>query len=1825
MDGFAIVGMACRFPEASNLKAFETLCWHKIDAITEVPKERWDIDAIFDTNLSAPGKTYSRWGGFLKDLEQFDARFFGISPREAAHVDPRQRLILETSWEALEDAGIPPLSLAGSKTGVFVSTLADDYGQFIFSDTHRVESYSGTGTAHSIIANRLSYFYDFHGPSLTLDTACSGSLVALHLATQSLQRQETNLVLVGGVNVILTPNSTIFFSRAGALSKTGRCKAFSADADGFVRSEGAGIIVIKRLDDAIRSGDRIYAVIRGSAVNQDGKTSGIMAPNVEAQKQVLYAAYQNAQINPAEVQYIETHGTGTPLGDAVEITALGAVLQEGRTADSHCLIGSIKTLIGHTEAAAGIASVIKTALAIFKRSIPGNLHYQGSRANSAFENLPLSVVEDASDWPCPESLLIAGVSGFGFGGTNAHVILTAAPESIGPAVEALSLPVPFYLSAQSPEALRQLGQRYLELIVQDHIAIEELARASCCLRSHLKYRLAMILQDRDQAVALLKQFVDVGHEPNLMIGSKLPQAKKLAFVFSGQGTHWLGMGKSLFSHPVFSKTMHLCDQYIREEADFSLLEEMRRPEESSRLHFSSIAQLAIFSIQASLTMLLRSLNVIPDVVVGQSLGEVAAAYAAGIFSLKDACSIVYHRGRLMQQMQGRGKTAQINLSYNEVLELIKPWGSQLCVAGCSSPSATIIAGEPGAIGCVIEKMENQEIFARTLQEIDIAFHSAQMDELQQPLIDALHQIEPQRASIPFFSSVDVRLVNGKDVDAAYWAKNLRQPFYMDQAIQALLQEDVTDFIEISPHAVLSNAIREVAKKNNQACFIASTLKRHMDSLRNVLETCGQLYVNGYVPEWFTVDKKLLNTLPLYPWERNRYWLQTATASSLKVSHDHPWLGEYIPLPSRSLHIWETDITSGDPTFLADHQVFNKKIFPGAGYIEIAVAGAMKLGYQRRLTLKNINFLKVLILSSDEASRIQVVFSEDSSHRINFDIHTRKVLDALVDSASIITHTTGEITANISDGTMSEYREVNILQTQCTVAVTSESFYQKLAQQGLQYGESFQLLKAIYLGEQEAFARIECVQGIEADWKKYQLHPLIMDALFQLSAAVIQPHNTQARFIPLGMKALHIYHPLESRVYGHARLKQYSPNQDRAYVDLELMNTDGLLIAKVEELELGTIDETALQQPSKISSAQWIYQLQWRPESFSTHSVEKTTIVHSWVIFGRGDGLADTCCHVLQEQGYQVVQVVEGEGFNEIKAGELYAVNPIDKQDYQHLFATLKIQEPYGIISLWALDSNHNEIIVNTQACVSRTVSLIQAMGEQVFQLKLYIVTRGANAIDSIINEYGLGQAAIWGLGRVALHEEYPSFCGGLIDLDPASCDRVHEAQQIYYEWLAVDGPDQVAYRKGLQYKLQLERMASPVQAPFTASNDRAYLISGGFGDLGKTVALYLAAHGARHLVLMSRRVLPMRQEGQHIQNDHPDYADLQFVTRLEQYGCRVEIATLDVSDLNALERYARYRKDQALLPIDTIFHTVGLMHDTRLAAATPDDIQRVFAGKVCGALHLWQTFSTPDLQSMVLFSSLAAILPPIGQGIYAASNAFLDMFAYYLRARGVKALSINWGPMETAIMEQSKMREFYRQRGTEVMNTSTCIAVLFNLMQQDLSHVIIADINWSLFDKFKVHKPEMVKKLISSTSLVENKPQSLQQFLDELLASNEEEKNRLLTEKIQSILQLTLGIEPHQIDLCQPLMSYGLDSMMALEFRNRIELATKIMISPLDILKGLTLNELVIQGIEQLKQLPTSPEPLSEEIAALLEALDEIEGMTQQEVEMALEVDEVYD
>ncbi|MBT2230341.1 type I polyketide synthase [Nonomuraea sp. NEAU-A123] len=1078
-EPIAIIGMACRYP--GGVAAPEDL-WEVVssgvDAIGEFPADRgWDVDALYDPAPDAFGKSYTRHGGFLYDAGDFDAPFFGMSPRGALATDPQHRLFLEVSWEAFERAGLDPGALRGSRTGVYAGTMYEYYAdRYLGAIPESVEGTLLTSSTPSVLSGRVSYTFGLEGPAVTLDTACSSSLVTVHLAVQALRRGECSLALAGGVTVMAAPDPFVEFSRQQALSPDGRCKAFSAAADGAAWAEGAGVILLERLSDAERNGRRILAVVRGSAVNQDGASNGLTAPSGQAQREVYRQALADARLEPRDVDAVEAHGTGTRLGDPIEAESIIAAYGQDRPADRPLRLGSVKSNIGHTQAAAGVAGVIKMVKALEHRTLPATLHVDEPTPHADWSAGAVELLTEAVAWPVSDRPMRAAVSGFGISGTNAHVILEQAPEVV-PEPVAVDGPLVWVLSAKTEMSLHAQAGRlgtYAATAADEDLAV---AGAVLARRARFAHRAVVVAADRDELVAGLSALALGESHAAVTSGTALPDARPV-FVFPGQGSQWAGMAVDLLdSSEVFREWMTRCDEALMPYTGWSVVAALRAGE----LEGSDVVQPVLFAVMVSLAELWQSLGVEPAAVVGHSQGEIAAAFVAGALTLDDAAKVVVLRSKALVRLGGTGGMLAVALPAEEVR--LEPWADRLWVAVHSGPAGTVVAGDVDALD------EAAAAWGETVRvrriAVDYASHTPHMAALRDELLAALAGLAPQATDVAFCSSMAGTFVEPTGLDADYWYDNLRNPVLFRESIGAFASFGTPLFVEVSPHPVLGGDIEDSCDEAGITAGVCGSLRRGAGDRRRFLVALAQAYVLGAEVEWRAaladVPYRQVD-LPTYAFDRRTYWLKSTERRANVGGSRHPLLTAVVPVADEGF-LLTGRLSTAELPWLADHSVSGGVLLPGAAFVELALEGAAVAGCD---LLEELTLEAPLVLPGAGEVGLQITVSPpDTAGR-----RALTVFSAGPDS-EWVRHASGTLVEAAESG--GECGWAAAWPPADASPVNVEGGYERLADSGYEYGPAFQGVRAVWRRDEELFAEVVAPDGLELDG--YGMHPAVLDAAF----------------------------------------------------------------------------------------------------------------------------------------------------------------------------------------------------------------------------------------------------------------------------------------------------------------------------------------------------------------------------------------------------------------------------------------------------------------------------------------------------------------------------------------------------------------------------------------------------------------------------------------------------------------------------------------------------------------------------------------------------------
>ncbi len=1190
-EPIAIIGLGCRVPGGGDDAAsFWRLMIEGIDAITPVPADRWDHEALYDPDPAALGRIATRSGGFLREVGQFDPGFFGIAPREAEGMDPQQRLLLEVGWEALEHAGQAPDRLEGSATGVFVGACASDYAysQLKSEDPGLLDAHFASGIAHSVFSGRLSFLLGLRGPSITIDTACSSSLVAIHLACQALRNAECRMALAGGVNLILTPDLFVALSQSRMLAPDGRCKTFAAAADGFGRGEGCGVVVLKRLGDAEADGDRILAVVSGSAVNQDGPSSSLTAPNGPAQEEVIRAALAFADIAPGQVGFIEAHGTGTQLGDPLEVQALGSVFAEDRPDDRPLLIGSVKTNIGHLEAAAGVTGLIKLVLALQHRTIPPHLHFDDPSPHIAWDELPMRVPVRSVPWEPIGGRRIGGVSSFGFSGTNAHVVLEEAPPRAADA----ALPARTCLlaiSARDGTALGELAGRYSTFLAgAPDITLADLCHTANMGRAHFRHRATIVARTIDEARRELTALAQ-GDGRQVEVTRRDPL--RIAFLFTGQGSQYPGMAKGLYDvSRVFRAALDRCADLLAPHLDRPLLELLFPADpQASLLDETVYTQPALFSVEYALAELWRSWGVEPNILIGHSVGEYVAACLAGVFTLEDGVALIALRGRLMQSLPAGGAMAAIFAPYETVAAAIAPHASRVSIASANGPTQTVISGSAETVAQICATFGQGGIHHKLLP-VSHAFHSP----LVEPVLDRFEAaVGAVRLSPP-----RLRLVSnltGLPADAAeitkplYWRRHMREAVRFGDGARALEAARIDCCIEIGPTPALL-PIAAAAFETAPPTMIPS-LRRNRPDWEQMLDGLSALYLAGHRVDWRGLSDhgphKIVD-LPGYPFQRQRYWFRAKPRTAVRaVSSGHPLLGHAVRSPARQKS-YQSVLSADAPSFIRQHRVADRIILPATAYLEMLGASAHAEFQTGTVVAENVTIGEAMLFDEDGACRLvhtSIEPSDGASIAVSISSAAeRDEADAWVE------HATARLRRGVEPG--SQRVALDQIRAECPTPVPVDEFYRQLGAKGLDFGDGFRTVDALWRGAGQALGHVTLSPDLAAEAGEYGFHPVLLDGCLQIVAAALTDEEEDALYLPIGIGSVTWHRQAANACWSHVVMPAAAGDMRRAH--LSIFDADGLPIADLSDVLFRRITGDALERLDERWLDDLLYEIAWRP-------------------------------------------------------------------------------------------------------------------------------------------------------------------------------------------------------------------------------------------------------------------------------------------------------------------------------------------------------------------------------------------------------------------------------------------------------------------------------------------------------------------------------------------------------------------------------------------------------------------------------------------------------
>ncbi|HYO51974.1 SDR family NAD(P)-dependent oxidoreductase [Archangium sp.] len=1464
-EPIAVIGMGCRLPGGVvDGPSYWQLLRNGVDAVRDVPPSRWDTPV----HEAAPSEAVERLrgfrGGFLDEVSRFDADFFGISPREVATMDPQQRLLLEVMWEALENAGQASDRIAGSKTGVFVGITSSDYMSRLIKmhDPACFDMYSITGNGMCFSAGRMSYVLGLHGPSMPVDTACSSSLVAVHLACESLRTGDSSLALAGGVSLMLAPDTTVCLLTMQVLSPDGKCKTFDAAADGYVRGEGCGVLVLKRLSDAERDGDNILALIRGSAVSHDGASGGLMVPSGPAQQAVVQRAIERAGIDPALVSYVEAHGTGTPLGDPIELRALGAALGKKRPKERPFFVGSVKTNIGHLEPAAGIAGIMKVILALQHKELPPHLNFRQPNPHIEWDRIPAVVPTQCIPWPAYEGRRIAGVNSFGLSGTNAHVVLEEAPAPAAlPASPRSGRPELVVLSAKTSQALTAGASELRSFLKKEEAAsveLEDMSYTAALGRTHHDHRISIAAKSKEDLAEQLDAFLAGESRPGLLSGRRgTGMAPKVAFVMPGQGSQWQGMGARLYAEePVFREAIDRCQEAMRPHIDWSLREVLTQPEKQPHWHDIDVVQPTLFAMQVALAAVWRSLGVEPDAVVGHSMGEVAAAHIAGALGLDDAARIICGRSKLLRRISGKGAMALVDLSRERAQAELQGLEDRISIAVSNSSTSTVLSGDPTALKEVMDRVEARGIFCRWVK-VDVASHSPQVDPLREELLRMMASLQPAACRVPLYSTVSGAVIDGREFDARYWVRNLREPVLFADAVRRLMQDGHLLFIELSPHPILVPSVEAMLKEGDKAQrgIAVPSMRRDQEDWGVLLSSLGGLYTRGYGVDFRRLHptRRRWAPLPTYRWQRERHWLdlksETASRRWAAPAGAHPLLGAPFMLSAQpGVRFWQTTLSPTEPVYLADYKVGGAPRFPASACLEMALAAAHEVLGEGACELVDTSLGEVR-LPEGRPFTVQTTLGDEGAGTFSFEVSSRD--EGAGAAAGWTLHAAGRLRARRTESPGSSVQSIDVLKARCGIEIAREVHYEALSRRGAAYGPAFQGLSRLWRGPEEALGRVELPKAVEGQASAHRIHPALLEACFQLmEAATFEEGNGPAMgpAVPVALGSLRVHERPGAEFWCHVRLRARDPEHNGGCeFDVLILDDTGRVLAEL----LGLRTQRLAQVSSGHATHATFLAQQWQRDPTPRAPLpEPRATGERWLLLGSTGGLTDEVERLLRERHEQLLRV-ELAGAGRPDAPGLRFVDPTSPEAFDSVLAEVRGEGASlrGVIYLASADAPAEQSLSSEsleRALVSGcagVLHLTQALSRARLPSapRLWLVTRGAHGVHAARAPIDVSQAPLWGLGRT-LAIEHPEFRCTRLDLS-AELSRGEAAVALVQELLVGDTEDEIALCPEGRYVGRLAQRApndSPGEARVPAE--------------GRPFRLELAAEGRLGLRATLRRV-----------------------------------------------------------------------------------------------------------------------------------------------------------------------------------------------------------------------------------------------------------------------------------------------------------------------------------------------------------------------------------
>lgn len=1776
----AIIGLSCRFPGAATADEYwKNLC-DGVESVTFFSDQEL-VAAGVDPSLVANPR-YVKASPMLQDVEMFDASFFGYSPKDAALMDPQQRLFLEVSWEAFENAGYDPAGYPG-KVGV-LSTGGGVVASYLLAKLHHADFPGQTASTSHInndkdfLSTRVSFKLNLRGPSFTIQSACSSSLVAVHQACQNLRFDECDMMLVGGSVVRVPQVEGYLAEKRNLYSLNGHCRPFDSDGQGTIFGSGVGAVLLKPLEKAVADRDHIFAVIKGTAANNDGSAKiSYTAPSLGQQCQAVVDALELAGVSADSVGYVECHSTGTIVGDPLEIEALTMAFRKETKRKQYCAVGSVKGNIGHPEQAAGISGLIKTALVLHHKQIPPSINYETPNPRIDFASSPFYVNTELQDFPLTNTPRRAGLNCLGIGGTNTFAVLEEAPPTAVMRSQSPDrFPCLITLSAKSADALVARVEQLLNWLNDNPDApIGDVCYTTNVSRSQFTFRFAAPAR----SVAELKKHLTAWLRAVAKDASSLQRTShaRIAFMFSGQGSQRAGMAAELYrTHSVFRNAMDRCHALAEPYLEKGLLNVIFAGDSDDALvNRTDFTQPALFAVEYALAALVKSWGMTPDAVIGHSLGEITAACAADVITLEDAMRLVTARGALMRRLPSGGTMASIFAEESVVRALIDKVAPDITVAAMNGPLNTVVSGDRDALRPLLEELDRRDISYRELQ-VSTAFHSPRTEPILDELENVAGQLKHNAPKLPLISNVTGELLAAAP-DKSYWRRHTREAVRFGDGMLALAKLECRTFLEIGPHPVLLPLAQVcLGAKGKSSAWIA-TLNRQKSDADSITEMLVALYIAGHNLNWTAVHADASwrrIPLPTYPFQRQRHWIEDNTNHTDRARNAverrlHPLVGARINSTPKEVR-YEAHYGVQHTGYFADHRVLGTVVLPTTAELEAAtVVGRMHFGTPR-VSFDNAMHHQAMSFTNGEDRTVRVLVTPLKSDRASF----RLVSAATEDSEVWHTHMTGTLRkSDVPSGSTFSTKDV---QARCQQTLTVADLYDRLDKLGLEYGPSFRGIRELYLGQHEALTKVRLPDGLANT--QYVMHPAFLDACLHAYPLVLDGEENaksdrRNSYLPISLAGFRCYQDGIEEAWVHTRLRSVEKD-DTQVIDIRIFDAAQQPVAELEGLTVRLLPLDSVQLP-QAGTDDLFYRVAWRKSVRRAANSEKDRAPASWMIFADAKGVGVALASRLEAAGHHCHLVYRGDAFAQ-QGVRKWTVNERQPHDFRRLLEQFAASETLpcdGVVYLWGLDapsldgSTFARLKSGSEMMCRGALAVLHALDQTRSTnprgRRLWFVTANTQKTEGQDQHVDPVQAPLWGLGRTAAIE-YPGIWGGLIDLQ-LNGDRTPDIDLLAAELLDPDGETQIAISAGGQRNIPRfvrQSLAElPAQLP-RVRGDATYLVTGGLGMLGRSVAKWLISKGAKHLVLTGRNA--------------SSEAAQELFSAAETNDAAIHVIAADISRDEDVSRLMQTISNE-FPPLKGVVHSAGILDDGILAQLDWDRFARLFEPKVYGSWLLHEYTKSLELDFFILKSSLLSLLGSAGQGNYSASNTFLDSLAAHRRAKGLPATAINWSAWSgggLATFSGARGEAMWSSLGVKFVSPALAMQAFDKLMHRDVDQIAVAIADWPTYAG-RVGKPLFLAELLKRNEDFGSAKLAQGTFAPAAppIAVNDETRQQLLS-RLQQRIMAELGFAD-PIDPDRPLNEVGLDSLRSVTFANSLEDEFGIPVSIAELISGPTINQLV--------------------------------------------------